>query len=119
MENSTHTAHQPSDTPTDFMSGNDETTQQSGLLAVTEDLTEQRMHIAYFVIGTLGILGNLLVLVVLLHYEMLRRKITNMLIINQSLIDLTASVFLIATHVIEDMSWVASSSRIGAELFCR
>lgn len=121
MENTTHTTYvyEPSDSFTDFMPGNDETTKERGLLAVAEDLTEQKMHIAYFAIGTLGILGNLLVIVVLLHYKLLRRKITNMLIINQSLIDLTASFFLIATHVIEDMSWVASSSRIGAELFCR
>ena len=56
--------------------------------------------IAYYVIGSIGILGNLLVIVVILNFRAMRSKNVNVLVLNQSFIDMFASVLIIAeTHI--------------------
>lgn len=54
-------------------------------------------HIVYICIGIVGLLDNLFVLVVLAGTSRLRRKVTIMFIINQSLIDLAVSIIMIAS----------------------
>ena len=48
-------------------------------------------------IGSIGIVGNTLVLWVIFSFTSMRRKLTNMFIINQSLVDLVVSLILTAT----------------------
>ena len=56
--------------------------------------------IAYYVIGSIGILDNLLVIVVILNFRAMRSKNFNVLVLNQSFIDMFASVLIIAeTHI--------------------
>ena len=53
------------------------------------------VKIAYLIISTIGIAGNLLVIAVILNLSAMRKWFTNILILNQSVIDLTASAFLL------------------------
>ena len=56
--------------------------------------------IAYYVIGAVGILGNLLVIVVIVNFRAMQMKNVNVLVLNQSIIDALASVLIIAqTHI--------------------
>ena len=62
--------------------------------------SEGIVNIAYYVIGSIGILGNLLVIVVILNFRAMRSKNVNVLVLNQSIIDMFASVLIIAeTHI--------------------
>ena len=78
---------------------------------------ELHMRIVYIAFGSVGVFGNLVVAMVMLYFPELRKKITNMLIINQSLIDLTASALIICQNLLDDIHLVPSG--IAAELFCR
>ncbi|ELU05602.1 hypothetical protein CAPTEDRAFT_74399, partial [Capitella teleta] len=73
--------------------------------------------IVYTVIGCVGILGNLFVLLVMLRFKDLRETVTNLFIINQSLIDLAASFFIIATSLLRDEDAVPRG--LAREIFCR
>ena len=55
--------------------------------------------IIYSLMGAIGIVGNGLVLLTILRFRELR-TITNVFIINQSVIDMTSSIFLIALFVV-------------------
>ena len=56
--------------------------------------------IAYKLIGSVGCLGNLLVIVVIVNFGAMKKKNVNVLVLNQSLIDGLASVLIIAqTHI--------------------
>ena len=79
-----------------------------------EDL---HMRIIYLIIGILGMLGNAFVAIVILLCRSMRRTHTNMFIINQCLIDFTASFFIITTTYIHDTSLV--HGELNQELFCR
>ena len=79
-----------------------------------EDMT---MSLIYYGVGTVGIIGNLMVIAVFLSSTEIRRKITNMLIIHQSVLDMSASIFLILHTLIDEMSWVPKG--LASELFCR
>ena len=57
------------------------------------------LRYVYFAIGALGILGNGFVVFVMFASRHLRRRSANMIIINQSIIDGLASLFLIAITV--------------------
>ena len=59
----------------------------------------------YYFIGSIGILSNVFVLAALLNAKSLRKKITNMYIINQSCIDLSASIMLIITYLDIDVDY--------------
>ena len=64
----------------------------------TEDVsTMTTAQIVYIVIGTIGILSNTFTIVVILSYPSMRKKLCNMLIINQSLVDFGGSLFLLAS----------------------
>ena len=55
------------------------------------------ISIAYYIIGSVGILGNLLVIVVVINFRAMRSKTINILAINQSIVDMIASVFIAAS----------------------
>ena len=62
------------------------------------------VSVAYHVIGCVGILGNALVIVVIFNFRAMRAKNVNVLVLNQSFIDMLASAFIIAqTHVDTDV----------------
>ena len=58
------------------------------------------MFVAYHIIGSVGIFGNALVIVVIFNFRAMRSKNVNVLVLNQSFIDMFASGFIIAqTHI--------------------
>ena len=64
-------------------------------------LSEGFVSIAYYVIGSVGILGNLLVIIVVINFRAMRSKNINILALNQSIVDMFASA-LIATNTHRD-----------------
>ncbi len=60
-----------------------------------------QVEVAYAIIGCIGVVGNFLVAFVLFSVPSLRKKLTNVFIINQSVIDLFVSIFLIATYNVD------------------
>lgn len=58
--------------------------------------SEEVITYIYMAIGSLGMLDNLFVLVVILNVASMRTKLTNIFIINQSFIDFGVSFFLVA-----------------------
>ncbi len=70
----------------------------------------------YILIGCMGITGNLLVVYVFANAPSLRKNLINMYIINQSCIDATVSVFLIAiSRLTSDVPY----SGMAGVLYCR
>ena len=70
------------------------------------------------VIGAIGILGNGIVICVIAKYPPLREKLTNYLIINQSVIDFLASVFLLLTRVFDNNKPLISDNHVLMVLHC-
>ena len=73
-------------------------------------------------IGALGITGNLLVVLVLLNHPTSRKKLANLFIINQSIIDLTASIVLISDTLYRKLNPIESglsADSISDNIFCR
>ena len=75
------------------------------------------VNIIYYMIGTIGILGNLTVLTVLSSSRSMRRFTTNLFILNQSIIDLLAASFLLASTPISSNKVPWTGTR--GELYCR
>lgn len=75
-----------------------------------------RIWTLFIVIGIAGILGNSLVAFVLLRFTNIRTRLTNIYIVNQSLIDCIASAFLLATTAYQDESIPPG---FAGELKCR
>ena len=75
------------------------------------------IKIAYLSIGLLGMFGNFVVICVITRSPTLRRKSTNILILNQSLIDFCAAFFVIAYAMLRNFP--GSADRITKDIFCR
>ena len=75
------------------------------------------MKMVYLLVGVLGMISNILVIVTIICFRELRRRMPNMFILNQSLLDCTAGFFLVATTLFNDISVIESA--IGREMFCR
>jgi hypothetical protein len=75
-----------------------------------------RIRTLFIVIGIAGILGNSLVAFVLLRFTNIRTRLTNIYIVNQSLVDCIASAFLLATTAYQDESIPPG---FAGELKCR
>ena len=73
--------------------------------------------LAYVLIAALGIVGNGVVIVVIAHSVSMRHKFTNILILNQSSIDLVTSVLILMTK--SDKISRNNLSGIGGEILCR
>ncbi len=78
---------------------------------------EYKMRIVYLVIGSLGMLGNFIVVCVILRPPRLRAILTNVLILNQSLIDFLAAFFIVAGSVIRDLP--SNADQRSRDIFCR
>ncbi|CAH1800550.1 unnamed protein product, partial [Owenia fusiformis] len=74
------------------------------------------MKIIYIVIGSLGLIGNVIVLIVMLSSKKLRSKTTNKFIINQSFIDTSTSLILITSTLFDDINTVPKG--LPAHIFC-
>lgn len=69
----------------------------------------------YIVIGTLGIIGNFFVIIVIANGKRMLKKITNLLVLNQSVADFAVALFLMCTSF--DLN--ISSDHILADFICR
>ena len=84
-------------------------TNRSDLLASSNSITiPEILQIIYFIIGAVGVLNNGLVIVVILTSRQLRPYSTNIVIVNQGVIDGLASLFLILLSVPYTYSGVPS-----------
>ena len=72
----------------------------------------------YVIIGSIGLLGNLFVMVIILNGRTMLKKITNLYILNQSILDFGASFFLISTSFGSGISPDGSNPTF-AEFICR
>ena len=79
---------------------------------------EMVTRVAYIVIGTVGLLDNLLVIIIIFNYTTMRKKMTNIFIINQSIIDAMASFFIIMLGVVEVDGQDMTSGNIRDEFVC-
>ena len=73
-----------------------------GNSTLSENLRDSNgiVSVAYHCIGSVGIIGNVLVIVVILNFRSMRTKNVNVLVLNQSFIDILASVLIVAqTHI--------------------
>ena len=79
-------------------------------------IQDRGMWISFVIIGIIGIVGNAFVAVVLLRFTDMRRKLTNIYIINQTLVDCATSVFLFTSTIFQDESLPPG---IAGEIKCR
>ena len=70
----------------------------------------------YITISIVGILGNSLVLVVILSLKTMRKKLTSLFIINQSVVDALTAIFLLLTTVLPSDGRVFND--LSDELYC-
>ncbi len=75
------------------------------------------LKVAYGVIASLGIMGNSLVIYVLTHMVKARKGNVNILIVNQSIIDLTTSILLILCFLTPEPD-LPTSSPVAARFLC-
>jgi hypothetical protein len=75
------------------------------------------MRILYGIVGSVGMVGNAVVIGVIMRSEHMCKKTTNILIANQSAIDFLISLFIILCTFIRDVSKV--NGIIAKEIFCR
>jgi len=75
------------------------------------------IRVIYAAVGSLGMTGNALVIIVIMSSLQMRRSTTNLMITNQSAIDFSASLFILLGTNIRDVDGIRST--IGRELFCR
>ena len=79
---------------------------------------EVAMRYIQVTIGAVGILSNGLVVMVMVKCHSMLKYITNIYILNQSLIDATGSFFLVLTYALPNMTqWEMGG--VAGELLCR
>ena len=104
-----------SDTPS-----TDQTQQPISSGSVTMTTSAVVVNSVYLTIGAVGLFGNLFVVIVILSLTNMRRKVTNIFIINQSLIDLATSVVLIVTAGTAWLgTWPLNANSLADQLLCR
>jgi hypothetical protein len=74
------------------------------------------LYVMYIIIGVVGVVGNGVVALVMIRYTNMRRRLTNIYVINQSLIDLMTSLWLLLLTVFQDPYLPPG---IAGELKCR
>ena len=80
-------------------------------------ITETTLSALYITIGVIGVVGNLLVILVFIKMKFAKKGITNIFIINQSIIDFTTALFLILTTVIHRRNGYLEG--VVDDLYCR
>ena len=80
-------------------------------------ITQQTLKYIYFVIGSVGLAGNVFVISVIFSYKGMKKSLTNTFIISQSFVDATVAFFLLLTTAVEDDGEVKSG--LADQMFCR
>ena len=90
----------------------------NGTSATETDSGEIVTFLFYYLFGTIGAVGNTFVIIVLLSAKELRKLNVNILLTNQSCVDLLASVAILATsHIV--LNSKTSLDGLDGELSCR
>ena len=84
---------------------------------VTGIATEKTLRIVYYTIGTISILGNGYVILVMFHSSLVFKTITNLYICNQSAVDLCVAITLVSSAYISGNS--VPSSGVAGEMYCK
>ena len=106
------------DNETDLASYTENITVLSKILK--NDLHEGPTSISLIVcIGIFGVFGNSFAIFILCHSTSMRKKLINVFLINQSAIDLAASVFLVTLGYNKTESKIVTFSGIAADLYCK
>ena len=86
--------------------------------AITDnfDLALQIINIFF---GVMGLLGNVFVVIVIVGFTKMHKQITNMYVVNQSIIDAISSLFLIAQMLSQNMKITLMAQQPLSEIFCR
>ena len=106
------------DNETDLISYTVNTTVLNQILK--NDLHEGPTSISLIVcIGIFGVFGNGFAIFILCHSTSMRKKLINVFLINQSAIDLAASVFLVTLGYNKTESRIVTFSGIAADLYCK
>jgi len=69
--------------------------------------------------GLFGLLSNLFVITIIMCYRSMRERVTNLYIINQSLIDATVATFLFLTTLLQDDKQPRTPGNWADEALCR
>lgn len=98
------------------------TTDNGGVVSTEEtkytSITAQtNLKIIYFIIGSVGLMGNLMVIVVILNSKSMLKSFTNRFILNQSFCDGVVAIILILSSAFEDTGRRLSGT--ADELYCR
>lgn len=76
--------------------------------------------ICWSLIGTLGLLGNLIVIVAILANPVTRKRLTNLLVINQCFIDLIAALCLLMMALLDEQVLMTfTKDKVIHEVICR
>ncbi|KAI0242709.1 Somatostatin receptor type 5 [Lamellibrachia satsuma] len=100
--------------------GNDSVLEiNNGINDESENIGMPREHkqLAYALIASIGIVGNALAIFVIAQSSKMRNKFTNILILNQSSIDMATSVCILVIKMINFSN--ENLSGLGGELYCR
>ena len=89
-----------------------------GIAAVSSAIEESDFYLC-FLTGVFGLLSNLFVVVVIVCYRPMRSRVTNLYIINQSLIDATVAAFLFLTTLLQDDKKPRTPGNWADEALCR
>ena len=86
----------------------------------TDDLLEGTATVVLYVsIGLFGVVGNSFAIFILTGATSMRKKLVNVLLINQSAIDLAASIFLLSIGYVKSNSTVVTFFGVSAGVYCK
>ena len=88
-----------------------------GANSISTTIRDRVMKAFYISIASSGILGNIIVLVVMLGLTTLRKKLSSLFIISQSVVDTLTAIFLLLTTVLPSDSRVYKT--IFDDIYCR
>jgi len=89
----------------------------SAPVEISTTIKDKIMKGFYVGISSLGIFGNIIVLIVLFSLAKMRKKLTSLFIINQSIVDALTALFLLLTTVLPPDGRVYKS--LADDFYCR
>ena len=102
------------DVPGDVTVGIEVTEHKGNVLH--EDITTVSVYVC---IGIVGIIGNSFATFILLQSKSMRKKLVNIFLINQSILDLVSSIFLVSVGYNKNESIIVTFSGKKADLYCK
>ena len=93
-----------------------EAEEEDGATRVFSDST---LTIVYIIIGSIGMMGNLLVVTVIFTQTKLMKSLTNVYLINQSMIDGLVGLILVLSWSIDDEEGTLDKTKVGDVHFCK